>query len=234
MGFDPRRGHCVAPLALVAAVFLGSAGAAQAQTAATGSQTIRCRDASGRIIVTDKLPPGCVSITRIDSNGTARGAIEPGMSDVELAAKQECIRKNDEIRADDRDKVKRDQALTQKFPTEQKHRDARAKALDDVRKSVAQSEGRIRDLMKERTPLLEEAEFYKGKELPPILKQKLDSNDALLLAQKSLAQQQQGEAVRINENFDKQLVYLKKLWTGGPPAWSPLFDCSAAAIRKDR
>ena len=122
----------------------------------------------------------------------------------------------------------------QRFPNEAAHLRARNTALDDAIKAMSASERRLKDLAQERKPLNDEAEFYKRKELPPMLKQQLDSNDALLGAQKQLSQNQQGEMVRINRVFDDQLVQLRKLLAGSLAAPAKYLDCSAAAIRKDR
>ena len=65
--------------------------------------------------------------------------------------------------------------------------------------------------------LLDEAEFYKGKPLPPKLKQQLDANEAAAEAQRVLIENQKAELVRINKLYDTELARLKKLWAGAPP-----------------
>jgi hypothetical protein len=83
------------------------------------------------------------------------------------------------------------------------------------------SERRIKDLGVERKPLLDEAEFYKGKPLPGKLKQSLDANDAGVEAQQVLIENQKAEIVRINTRFDAELARLKKLWSGAAPGSLP-------------
>jgi len=103
-----------------------------------------------------------------------------------------------------------------RFPTEAAHNKARAAALDDVRAAVQLSEKRLAVLAADRKPLMDEAEFYVGKQLPHKLKQQLDANDAATDAQRALIQNQQAEIVRINALFDVELARLRKLWAGAP------------------
>lgn len=222
--------------ALAAAMFLiACASEVEAQPAAAGGmRIISCRDAGGKVIKTDRLSDCKDKVEERNRDGSFKNDIPPPLSPDELAAQQECERKSAELQAEQRDQIRRDRVLLNKFPTEAKHQQAREKALDDVRKSVGLSEERIRGLIKDRKPLLDETEFYKGKPLPPMLKQQLDSSDALLGAQKVLSQNQQSEAIRINAFLDEQLKGLRKLWINGSPPLPPPLNCSALAIRKDR
>ncbi len=234
MGFELTRLRRLARLAALLGA-LGPATASIAQPAApSGTRIISCVDAGGKPIKTDKLSDCKAKATDLRPDGSVRGEIPPPLSPDELAAQQECERKNAEVASEQRERIRRDRLLLNKFSTEAKHQQAREKALDDVRKSVGQSEERIRQLTKDRKPLLDEAEFYRKQPLPPLLKQQLDSSDALLTAQKVLAQNQQEEASRINTSFDEQLRYLRKLWANGPAAAAAPLPCGAVAIRKDR
>ena len=232
MVFEVARPRCWIGLAIAAAA-LALPALAQAE-GAPGPRIFSCKDASGRSFKSDRLLPECKEGKVLNSDGSAKGDIPPPLSPEEIAQQQECERKNAELLSDQRDRIRRDRTLILKFPNEQKHRLAREKALDDVRKSVKLSEDRIGLLLVERKPLLEEAEFSPPPaKLPPKLKQALDNNDASLGAQKSLAQNQQSEAVRINGVFDAQLAYLRKLWAGTQPPPAPIPSCAIGGpIRK--
>ena len=91
----------------------------------------------------------------------------------------------------------------------------------DAAMAMQLSERRIKELGQERKPLTDEAEFYKGKPLPPKLKQGLDANDASVEAQQQLIDNQKAEIVRINTRFDAELARLKKLWAGAAPGTLP-------------
>ncbi|OYU93352.1 MAG: hypothetical protein CFE45_20960 [Burkholderiales bacterium PBB5] len=86
-----------------------------------------------------------------------------------------------------------------------------------VRGVLPPTELRLSELARERKPLLEEAEFYKGRQLPARLKQQLDANDAGVDAQRSATANQQAELVRINKLYDDELDRLRRLWAGAVP-----------------
>jgi len=86
-----------------------------------------------------------------------------------------------------------------------------------VRAAIKGTQDRIKELQAERKPLLDDAEFYKGKPLPPKLKAALDANDASMDAQKESTGSQQAELDRVNRLYDAELVRLQKLWAGAPP-----------------
>jgi hypothetical protein len=113
--------------------------------------------------------------------------------------------------------LRRDRNLLQRFPNEAAHQKARELALDDPRKGLKRSEQRLEMLTKERKPLLDEAEFYAGKQMPAKLKQQIDANEASADAQRTLIVNQRAEIVRINELYDAELERLRKLWGGAQP-----------------
>ena len=65
--------------------------------------------------------------------------------------------------AEERDAVRRDRNLMQRFPDEAAHRKAREKALDELRIAGRIYAGRIAELMIERKKLEEEKRFYRTK-----------------------------------------------------------------------
>jgi len=186
---------------------------------------------NGKKVVSDRLIPECSNVEQreLNSDGSLKRIVKPTptndereeLEKKELEAKIKLSAYNDAVR--------RDRNLMQRFPDEATHRKAREKALDDAQISVKNSGARIALLEQERKKLEEERRFYDNervkKPLPSGLKAKLDANDAALEAQRSLAQNAQAELVRINSNFDAELLRLKKLW-GGAPAGSlgPLPD----------
>jgi hypothetical protein len=108
-----------------------------------------------------------------------------------------------------------------RYPNEATHRKAREAALDTVRLAMKATELRLRELADERRPLLDEAEFYKGRQMPARLKQQFDANDAGVAAQRQAAATQEAEMVRINQIYDAELERLRRLWAGAPPGSLP-------------
>ncbi len=199
------------------------------------SQIYSCTDASGKKLTSDRPIAECNSREQrvLNADGSVRRVVPPTPTADERADQEARDREAAAERATKLDAIKRDRNLLSRFPDEAAHRKARAAALDDVRKALRVSETRLGLLAAERKPLLNEAEFYLGKPLPAKLKTQLDANDASIEAQRMLAQNQQGEGVRINKLYDLELERLKKLWGGAQPgSLGSLSGAAASAPRK--
>jgi hypothetical protein len=196
---------------VVAFGLLGTAGASSAAI-------YSCVDANGRRLTSDRPIAECLAREQrlLNADGSVRQVVPPSMTIDEMAEAEARKRQAEVERAARQDAVRRDRNLLNRFPNEAVHNRAREAALDDVRKGVKFSEDRLVDLERERKPLMDESEFYKGRKLPAKLKQQLDANDAAAAAQRSLVQNQKDEITRINALYDVELARLKKLWSGTP------------------
>ncbi|KQV52972.1 hypothetical protein ASC95_09325 [Pelomonas sp. Root1217] len=208
-------------LPVVAGLFVASTALAQDVTPAKGIYT--CTTADGRKLTGDRPIPECTTREQrvLNPDGSQRTTLPPFLSPEERAAKEAADRRAAAERIAQLDAIRRDRTLMLRYPTEAAHQRARNAALDDSNKAMRMSERRIKDLGIERKPLLDEAEFYKGRPLPAKLKQMLDANDASIEAQQVLIENQKAELVRINKTFDAELARLKKLWAGATPGSLP-------------
>ena len=178
-----------------------------------------CTDANGKKITSDRPISECHDRDQrvLNGDGSVKQIVPPTPTADERAEMDAREREAITERSMRNESVRRDRNLLVRFPNEAAHRKARAAALDENRKSVKVSEGRLELLAQERKPLLDDAEFYIGKPLPARLKSQLDANDAAVKAQQDLVQNQQAEIVRITALFDAELERLKKLWAGATP-----------------
>lgn len=194
------------------AVWLGSALAA-------GGAIYTCTTPDGRRVTSDRLIAECSNREQrlLNSDGSLRQIIPPQLTAEERAEKEARERKAELDRLAQLDAIRRDRHLMTRYPDEATHQKAREAALDTVRSAMRASEKRLAELAAERKPLLDEAEFYKGKPLPPKLKQALEGNEAATEAQRSAIQNQQAELERVNRLYDTELARLKRLWAGAPP-----------------
>jgi hypothetical protein len=194
-----------------------------------------CVDGSGRRLTSDRPIVECATREQrmLNADGSVRQIVPPTMTPDERAEADAKERQAAADRVAQQDAIRRDRNLLIRFPNDAAHMKAREAALDDVRKGVAFSQGRLAELERERKPLIDEQEFYKGKKPPAKLRQQLDANDAAVAAQKSLVQNQEDEIVRINNLYDVELERLKKLWGGASPgSMGALPAASAPAPRK--
>jgi hypothetical protein len=194
----------------------------QAEDAA-GKGIYTCTTPEGRKLTSDRPIPECAAREQriLNPDGSQRATLPPFLSPEERSVKEAAERRAAAERLAQQDAIRRDRTLMQRYPSEAAHLRARNAALDDAVKALRTSERRIKDLGAERKPLLDEAEFYKGRALPAKLKQAMDANDAAIEAQQVLIENQKAEAVRINGRFDAELSRLRKLWSGSTPGSLP-------------
>lgn len=197
-----------------AALWAGAAAAAP-----IAGQVFTCVDASGRTLTSDRLIAACMDREQriLARDGTLVRIVPPQLTADERAEKEAKDKRAAAEREAKAEAVRRDRSLMQRYPNEALHRSAREAALESVRASILISENRLKELAVERRPLLEEAEFYKGKPLPFKLKQQLDANDAATQAQRDAQTTQKAEQERVAKIFDAELSRLKRLWAGAAP-----------------
>jgi hypothetical protein len=191
---------------------------AQPKPASVGA-IYSCITADGRRLTSDRLIADCNNREQriLNADGSLRAIVPPAMSPEERVAYEARERKAAADRAALADAVRRDRNLMIRYRDVATHQRAREAALDDIVKSMRLSEKRVLELGAERKPLMDEAEFYKGKPLPVKLKQQLDANDAAADAQRVLIENLKAELVRVSKLYDVELARLKKLWAGAPP-----------------
>ncbi|MFO1328781.1 MAG: hypothetical protein U1F56_15590 [Rubrivivax sp.] len=218
----PERGpilRCTPRLTLLLlAAVIGVPAWAQAQTPSP-SGIYTCIDDKGRRLTSDRPIAECNAREQqiLNKDGSVKAVKPPTPTAEERAEREARERKSSAERMAQMEATRRDKNLLARFPTEAAHQKARESALDTVRLAVKATEARLSELQVERKPLLDEAEFYKGKALPPKLKAALEANDAATEAQKQSAATQQAEIERVNRNYDIELSRLQRLWAGAPP-----------------
>jgi hypothetical protein len=214
------------------ALTFGAAALAQAPAVKGGTGIYTCIDDKGRRLTSDRPIAECSAKEQqlLNRDGSVRAVVPPTLTADERAEKEARDRAAVEARAAASDAVRRDRNLMARFPTEAAHNRAREAALDSVRLATKATEIRLRELAAERKPLLDEAEFYVGKPLPPRLKAAIDANDASVDAQRSAGQGQDSELARVNKLYDAELERLRRLWSGAQPgSLGPLPPSAAPA-----
>jgi hypothetical protein len=205
---------------------------AQASKAPDGG-IYTCTDASGRRLTSDRPIPECLHKEQqlLNRDGSLRAVIPRTLTPDERFEKETRERRAAEAQAAQQDAIRRDRNLMLRFPNEAAHQRAREAAAEPLRLAIRNTENRLRDLAAERKPLLNEAEFYPGRPLPPGLRQQIDANDAAIEAQRSLAANQVSELDRINALYDAELERLRKLWGGALPGTLGPLPAAAATPR---
>ncbi|HXD07910.1 MAG TPA: hypothetical protein VN680_17930 [Burkholderiaceae bacterium] len=178
-----------------------------------------CTNAQGKRMTADRPIAECMDREQrvLNRDGSVRNVMPPSMTSEERAAAEEVERKRAIERAAQKDAVRRDRNMLARYPDEATHQKARDTALDAARGAISLSEARLADLQRDRKPLTDEAEFYKGKALPFKLKTQIEAVETSIAAQRELLVTQQAEVGRITSLYDAELRHLKKLWAGAQP-----------------
>ena len=205
-------------LALLCAA-LGAAAQVPSSSTPNSAGIYTCIDGQGRRLTSDRPIADCSAREQrvLNRDGSVQRVVPPSLTVEERAEREAAERRAVLARASQADAIRRDRNLLSRFPTEATHRKSREAALDTVHLAIKATELRVRELGAERKPLVEEAEFYKGRPRPLRLKQALDSNDAGVDAQRAAAANQETELVRINKLHDVELERLRRLWAGAAP-----------------
>jgi hypothetical protein len=198
---------------------LAAHGVAIAQAAPVGTSIYTCVNAKGQNLRSDRPIAECNDREQrvLNRDGSFQRMLPPMLTIEERSQREAAERIAAAEKAARREAERSDRLLMQRYPSETSHTKAREAALDTVRYAIKQSELRLKDLDKERKPLLEEAEFYKNRPLPPKLKQQFDAFEATAEAQRLLMLNQQAEMQRINAVYDTELARLRLLWAGAQP-----------------
>lgn len=192
---------------------------AQAQQAPAASGIYTCTDDKGRRLTSDRPIAECTAKDQqiLNRDGSVRGVHPPVPTAEERAEREARERKESAERMAQAETTRRDKNLLARYRDDAAHRKAREAALESVRLAIKATDDRMKELKAERVPLDNEAEFYKGKRLPPKLKSQIEANDTAVEAQREAAANQQSELQRVNRIYDAELARLQKLWAGALP-----------------
>jgi hypothetical protein len=210
--------QALSPIGLALALLCAGAPVAAQQTQEAGA-IYTCIDANGRRLTSDRLIANCTDREQrvLNRDGSLRRVVPPTMTADERLAREAQARKTQAEQSAQREAVRADRNLMQRYPDAAAHGKVREAAIERTRTSLEASRRRIDELTAERKPIEDEAEFYKGKALPAKVKAQLDANDAAVNAQRALIGAAEAELVRVNAFYDTELARLRKLWAGAEP-----------------
>lgn len=215
-----RSDAALVGMLLAGLALAGGHGAARAEQPSTGfiAGIYTCVDDKGKLRTADRPIAECSDREQriLNKDGSIKRTVPPTLTAEERAEREAQARKEFDERAAYNDAVRRDRNLKNRYPNEAVHNKARESALEAVRASMRASAQRIKDLETERKPLQDEADFFRGRQLPARLKQQLEANETSVAAQRELMQTQESELARVNRIYDMELDHLRKLWKGAP------------------
>lgn len=193
----PLRAVCVRR-AVAVGVAVGAIVGAAAAADVPRTKILTCKDAQGRVLITDPSDPRCYT---------------PPLTPDEMAKEEEARRIAMEKYRECMTQQRSDQSLVSRYPNKAKHDAARQTALAEIEATLKISQARLEQLLVERQRLRNEAEFYPKGNLPAKLKRDLDSNSALVTAQTEAIAAQKDNAAQKTAFYDGELARLNTLWS---------------------
>jgi hypothetical protein len=185
-----------------------------AAPAAHAAHTFCCADEHNQQRCGDVLPEACRSRAYIEYNeaGLRVRNIARPLTDAEQAAKDAEDKKQRDIQEAAAQQQRSDQALLSTYADENDLNTARDRAVNELERSVKSAEEILVDLNKTKDKINADTEFYKGKPLPPDMKQKIARNQAALAEQQTAIDDKKKELEDTKakfEGFRKRLLELK-------------------------
>lgn len=157
-------------------------------TLATGEFYCCVDPATGRKVCGDTLPDQCRghSYRILDRGGNASKEVGPPLTAEQKAQLAEENRRKKAQEEATREQRRRDQALLDTYATPEDIDLAESKAENDVKLTIQSAQGQVENFRRKQQKLLDEAEFYKNKPLPPLLARDLKAINHEIQVQQEL------------------------------------------------
>lgn len=211
----PGRARRRSAVALCAGLLLGGAVCLPA-----AAQTLYSCVANGRTYTGDRPPPECANsdLRELNKDGSTRRVIPRP-----LTAEEQRVREAEQRRLrEEHERVlaqrRRDRSLLDAYATEDEIEAARVKALASSTEVVRRSQARVDRMDVEKKRLDDEAEFYRKRELPDVLKRAYVNNEQEKAAELKIIQDARAEMQRINDRFDSDRRRFRELTAPATPA----------------
>lgn len=190
-------------------------GPAQAQQSSVqGIYT--CTDAKGRKLTSDRPIPECHDREQnvLNPSGTLKTKLAPSLTAQERAALEAKEKAALEEQARIFEEKRRERALLTRYPNKTMHAKERADAVAQIAVVRQAAVNRVEELMRQRTILTEEMEFYikDPSKAPPSLRRQVEEVNNSLAVQGRFIADQDSEFRRVNARFDEELIRLQQLW----------------------
>lgn len=182
-------------------------------------QIYTCVDAQGNRLSSDRPIPECAGKDQrlLNRDGTVRSVVPPLLSPEEKARTDAARRQAEQLRLAREAEARRDRALLARYPDQDTHDAARAKALEPALRQAENARRRLQELENEGQNLARERETLPTKGVPAGLRARIAANEGAIEAQQTILRDQEAERERLGLQFDAELTRLRALWAGATP-----------------
>lgn len=193
-------------------------GMAFAGASDAGPRIFCCADGAGKQVCGDILPTACYgrAYRELGASGGARIVEAPLTSEQKAQKAAEELRRKEQERLVNEQKRK-DQALLNTYGSEKDIEAMRSRADRDLVAAIQAAEERIVDIRRHRKRFEDEAEFYKGRQLPADVAKGLRDADHEIGAQQSVIESKNKDRQTVRKKFDDDLRRYVELSKRPPP-----------------
>lgn len=192
------------------ALSLAARGAPQANSCVTPDGGVLYGDDVARSNCSQSGP-----IHQLNPDGSPKGLIPVPPTPEEKKQRDEAAKERVECGLKNQDQKRKDDALLDRFRSEDDLQDARYRELGDQVRVADEASKRLKQLMARRTELKQQAKFFEPPhEIPPDLKRDREVNDELAQNELRIIVKAAHEIQRINEKYDADLKRYRELVLG--------------------
>lgn len=172
-----------------------------------------CTDAAGKQLCADLLPPACYgrAYREVGISGRTLRTVDAPLNAEQRAERAAEAARQKELEALASEQRRKDQALLNTYGSEKDIEMMRARAQEEVHKSIRAAQAKIVETQGRRKHFEDEAEFYKKKKLPPEVQKGLREADVEIKAQEELIAAKTLELDAIGAKYDDEIRRYREL-----------------------
>lgn len=154
-------------------------------------------------------------IRRLRPDGSDKDVIPAPTAPDQRSEKEEKDRRRAQCNELNREQKRKDDALLDRYPSEDDLQEARYRELGDQLRLVDQANGRLKKILADGIGLIEQAKFFEPPhQMPPELKRDREVNDELAHRQFLAIAEAFAGIQRVNDKYDAELKRYRELVTG--------------------
>lgn len=197
-------------------------GLALAAPTAKAARTFCCGDGQGKQVCSDVLPEACINKRYSEFNERGIRGPDHGapLTDVQMAARDDELKKKRETDKLALDQQRRDQALLGTYATEADLDAGRDRALGEVQRSIKQIQDKLDQAVADQRKLSNDLLRYKSRseEIPQDVNEQLIRNNLEVKGQQAALVSKNQDIEQIKVKFEADRVRLRELRGGVKPA----------------
>ena len=200
---------------------------------AAAQKLYKYTDTNGKVVYTDKMPSEAAGKAneQLNRQGTVTKRNEGALTPEQLAAKEAARKKKLDEELAAKEEKRKNMALLNTYSSEQDIADARTRAIASNGEAIQDAERKLAEALKRQLQLADEAEFYKKKPMPALLKQEIQVNESAIASHTESARQEEEGDEAISAKYDEDLRRYREVIKSSATAAAGAAPVAAATTR---